>query len=353
MTAMPLELSVDLIRDGDTIRTQSFVAERRRMIKIGRRLSCDLCLNDRGASRVHAAIDLSPTGAILMDLGSSVGCLVNGERTSKVALADGDLIRIASTTLVVRLGEAKERAPAVARTTSKATSRTTRDTSTGGVRAELVRQLAAAPAELVFELRRFSDYLHQHRLQPVAARSVADLPAQRTAPRPPPLPPEVAAPSPTEYVEAALVSAVGESAAGPISEKYNTLRLVSQMRRERRRTHIGTAGVAVLLALGMFYLVAEGHAGVATRGTADFIAAMTETVESDAVSVETAAVPSAPEPQRSVAIHVVQRGDTLGSIAATHFGDYRQASAVFAANRDILEDPQRIEIGMELRLPGR
>jgi hypothetical protein len=70
-----------------------------RMI-MGRLKSCDLCLGDANASRKHAVLEREGTGWALVDLGSTNGTLVNGERVSRVRLRDGDLITIGISELV-------------------------------------------------------------------------------------------------------------------------------------------------------------------------------------------------------------------------------------------------------------
>lgn len=61
---------------------------------IGRHEDCNLVLkSERGASRKHARIIVENNTAILMDLGSLNGTMVNGREISRaVQLADGDII---------------------------------------------------------------------------------------------------------------------------------------------------------------------------------------------------------------------------------------------------------------------
>ncbi len=67
---------------------------------MGRLKSCDLCLGDANASRKHAVLEREGTGWALVDLGSTNGTLINGERVSRVRLRDGDLITIGISELV-------------------------------------------------------------------------------------------------------------------------------------------------------------------------------------------------------------------------------------------------------------
>jgi nucleoid-associated protein YgaU len=49
--------------------------------------------------------------------------------------------------------------------------------------------------------------------------------------------------------------------------------------------------------------------------------------------------------------YVVQKGDTLSKIAAEYYGDVRLYTKIFEANRDVLEDPDKIQPGQKLRIP--
>lgn len=61
---------------------------------IGRHEDCNMVLkSERGASRKHARITLEDNAAILMDLGSLNGTMVNGREISRaVQLSDGDIV---------------------------------------------------------------------------------------------------------------------------------------------------------------------------------------------------------------------------------------------------------------------
>jgi len=47
----------------------------------------------------------------------------------------------------------------------------------------------------------------------------------------------------------------------------------------------------------------------------------------------------------------VQKGDTLSKIAKQLYGDAALYPRIFAANRDAVKDPNRIEVGQKLRIP--
>lgn len=50
--------------------------------------------------------------------------------------------------------------------------------------------------------------------------------------------------------------------------------------------------------------------------------------------------------------HTVLPGETLGAIARDHFGSATRWQEIWEVNRDRLSDPDRLQVGMELRLPG-
>ena len=73
---------------------------------LGRSTDCDLRLSDPGVSRRHVELRHDRGRVVLRDLGSTNGTLVNDSRAVETELLDGDRIRVGSTTLVFRTGEA-------------------------------------------------------------------------------------------------------------------------------------------------------------------------------------------------------------------------------------------------------
>jgi len=61
---------------------------------IGRDPSSDLVLNDPKCSRRHAVIETGPEGVIIRDSGSANGIYVNGHKTERSRIRDGDLIKL-------------------------------------------------------------------------------------------------------------------------------------------------------------------------------------------------------------------------------------------------------------------
>lgn len=49
--------------------------------------------------------------------------------------------------------------------------------------------------------------------------------------------------------------------------------------------------------------------------------------------------------------YVVEKGDSLWKIAQRHYGDGSLYTKIFEANRDVLKNPDVIEVGQKLRIP--
>jgi nucleoid-associated protein YgaU len=50
--------------------------------------------------------------------------------------------------------------------------------------------------------------------------------------------------------------------------------------------------------------------------------------------------------------HTVEKGDTLSHIAKTYYGRASRWHAIFDANRDVLDDPDKIQPGQVLKIPA-
>src|SRR5262245_9709107 len=69
-----------------------------RPLQIGRGTSCDVVLADLAVSRRHARIEWQGAELVLVDLGSSGGTWVNGERVERCRLRTGDVVRFGGRT---------------------------------------------------------------------------------------------------------------------------------------------------------------------------------------------------------------------------------------------------------------
>lgn len=56
-------------------------------------------------------------------------------------------------------------------------------------------------------------------------------------------------------------------------------------------------------------------------------------------------------PASNAAVHVVRSKDSLGSIARTRYGSENAWRKIYDANRDKLKSPDKLVVGMKLRLP--
>jgi hypothetical protein len=81
---------------------------------IGRGTDADLRINDPGVSRRHAEIRVLPGANVpvvsIVDLGSTNGMLVNGQRVQQATLSDGSVVKIGNTSMTVRLVGTKDEA---------------------------------------------------------------------------------------------------------------------------------------------------------------------------------------------------------------------------------------------------
>ena len=85
---------------------QRFTAERDLLteemrIVIGRAVDADLTISDNTVSRRHCAVQLTPEGPVLKDLGSSGGTYVNGERITEKLLSPGDKFIVGANLMVL------------------------------------------------------------------------------------------------------------------------------------------------------------------------------------------------------------------------------------------------------------
>jgi hypothetical protein len=90
------EVSVDI--DGRVHRLNTPVTV------IGRGAEADIVVDDAGVSRRHAEIHIGPGRVHVVDLGSTNGTFVDGERIGTGELADGSRITVGRTRIVVRMG---------------------------------------------------------------------------------------------------------------------------------------------------------------------------------------------------------------------------------------------------------
>jgi hypothetical protein len=107
MTQSKTEITV-VVRGGSG-KERSFTFAKDRVL-IGRTVSCDIPLDEPSAGKEHARLELSDQGAIrLVDLGTSTGTLLNGNRINEsILVSDGDELRVGDTTLRLKVKRLSE-----------------------------------------------------------------------------------------------------------------------------------------------------------------------------------------------------------------------------------------------------
>jgi hypothetical protein len=76
------------------------------VIKIGKLSSSHLRLDDESVSRMHAVIEVAgPADISIIDLGSTKGTMVNGQKVNKAKLQDGDMIQLGDTRIEFSVGQ--------------------------------------------------------------------------------------------------------------------------------------------------------------------------------------------------------------------------------------------------------
>ena len=52
-----------------------------------------------------------------------------------------------------------------------------------------------------------------------------------------------------------------------------------------------------------------------------------------------------------VEYYLIQSGDTLSKIAKAYYGDSQAYNQIFEANREVIQDPDKIFVGQKIRIP--
>lgn len=76
---------------------------------------------------------------------------------------------------------------------------------------------------------------------------------------------------------------------------------------------------------------------------------------SDVRSGGSSTAPAVPQPTRtngSGETYVVVNGDSLSKIAEREYGDANRWRTIYEANKDVINDPDLIYPGQELKIPG-
>jgi TonB family protein len=101
---MGVALNIQVVKNGQLLGQHQFDSDVHRTIKIGRLPSAQLKIDDAKVSRIHAVIEFAGNDVSLIDMGSSVGTMVNGAKIHKVKLNPGDQVMIGDIQLVIGVG---------------------------------------------------------------------------------------------------------------------------------------------------------------------------------------------------------------------------------------------------------
>ncbi len=92
------------IMEGDQVVSSVTLAEN--VIKVGKLESSQLRLEDENVSRMHSVIEVNgPDEIHIIDLGSTAGTIVNGQKINKIKLQNGDEVVFGNTRVMVQIGE--------------------------------------------------------------------------------------------------------------------------------------------------------------------------------------------------------------------------------------------------------
>ena len=101
-----IPLTFRIYKGDDLIREETLTQD---IIKIGKLESSHLRIDDENVSRMHAVIEITGPGEIhIIDLGSSSGTVVNGQKVNKCAVQDGDELLLGGTRIVVGVGQPQQ-----------------------------------------------------------------------------------------------------------------------------------------------------------------------------------------------------------------------------------------------------
>ncbi len=111
-TGVNVPITFQIYKGGQLVRTETLTQD---IIKVGKLSSSHLRIDDESVSRMHAVIEIASASEIyIIDLGSTKGTIVNGQKVNKCRIQSGDEIVLGDTKLLVSIGAAvaAESAPA-------------------------------------------------------------------------------------------------------------------------------------------------------------------------------------------------------------------------------------------------
>ncbi len=106
MAAGKVPLTFRLFKGDELLREEKLTLP---VIKVGKLSSSHLRLDDKNVSRMHALIEVTGPGDVsIIDLSSTTGTFVNGQKVNKAKIQSGDSIVIGETRIEVTIGGAEE-----------------------------------------------------------------------------------------------------------------------------------------------------------------------------------------------------------------------------------------------------
>ncbi len=106
MAGAKIPLTFRIFKDDQLVREETLTQP---VIKVGKLSSSHLRLDDDSVSRMHAVIEVSGPGDVsIIDLGSTKGTYVNGQKVNKAKLQTGDAIVVGDTRIELSIGGAGE-----------------------------------------------------------------------------------------------------------------------------------------------------------------------------------------------------------------------------------------------------
>src|SRR5687767_2746538 len=100
-----IPLTFRIYKGDNLVRTETLTQP---VIKIGKLSSSHLRIDDELVSRMHAVIEVTSAGEIsIIDLGSTKGTIVNGQKVNKATLQDGDVILLGDTRITLGVADAE------------------------------------------------------------------------------------------------------------------------------------------------------------------------------------------------------------------------------------------------------
>ena len=101
-TGVKVLLTFQIFKGGVLVRTETLSQD---IIKVGKLTSSHLRIDDESVSRMHAVIEVTgPNEIHIIDLGSSRGTMVNGQKINKSRIQSGDEIAIGDTRIKLTVG---------------------------------------------------------------------------------------------------------------------------------------------------------------------------------------------------------------------------------------------------------